>query len=212
MLQDRRHAHCVDGLLMMLNCLPTAYTGYAKWLPTWVTLWAAQPNNPQWDMCWLTLLCRARKHTDVTAFDWGALLPVLTLKARELLALPGARGKGFSLGDFPFAFPVYYQKLMTAHSDARFIALNKIAKLLYFAAMHEGLVAAAASVGGVAGAPRTVAVEPLTITPPSLTLEGPRDPAADVVFPGFSAGAEVLPGMADLVTFFQVTTSPSLGY
>ena len=33
MLQDPRHVHCVDGLLMLLNCLPTKYHNYAYWLP-----------------------------------------------------------------------------------------------------------------------------------------------------------------------------------
>ena len=33
MLKDQRHVHCVDGLLMMLNCLPTKYHNYAYWLP-----------------------------------------------------------------------------------------------------------------------------------------------------------------------------------
>ena len=33
MLQDPRHVHCVDGLLMLLNCLPTKYHNYAHWLP-----------------------------------------------------------------------------------------------------------------------------------------------------------------------------------
>ena len=137
-------------------------------------------------------------------------------------------------------------------SDARFIALNKIAKLLYFASLHEGLVAHVSGPNGLGGAGgaggvRTVAVEALTITPPSLTLDGPRGGAngrhfhlrhiplicspppreltfpiplthsdhihslpkpnthglVEVVFPGFSAGATVLPGMAELVTFFQ---------
>lgn len=33
MLRDPRHVHCVDGLLMLLNCLPTKYYNYAHWLP-----------------------------------------------------------------------------------------------------------------------------------------------------------------------------------
>ena len=209
MLSDYRHAHCIDGLLLLVNCLPTDYPHYAQWLPKWVEMWSTMSHNAHWDMCWLTLLTRARKHTDVKAFDWKALMPLFTLKARELMNLPMSRGKKYQYNEFPFVFPVYYGKLMTNQVDANKIALNKVGKLIYFASLHEYLEVLSEGSGA---APRTVQVEPLTITPPSLTenngLAHEGGPAAgqgegEVIFPGFSAGEEVLAGVADVVLFFQ---------
>jgi hypothetical protein len=81
-LQDMRQVFCIDGLLMMVNCLPTDYAGYAEFVPQWIEIWSSISHNSQWDMCWLTLLTRARKHC---VYDWKSLMPLLTSKAKELL-------------------------------------------------------------------------------------------------------------------------------
>lgn len=83
-LQDMRQVFCIDGLLMMVNCLPTDYVGYAEFVPQWIEIWSSISHNSQWDMCWLTLLTRARKHC---VYDWKSLMPLLTSKAKELLGM-----------------------------------------------------------------------------------------------------------------------------
>ena len=82
-LRDVRQVFFVDGLLMMLNCLPTDYTGYASVLPEWISVWCSISHNSQWDECWLTLLTRARKHCP--SYDWKALMPLFALKVRALM-------------------------------------------------------------------------------------------------------------------------------
>ena len=175
-------------------------------------------HNAQWDMCWLTLLTRARKHTDIHAFSWQALLPVLTLKARELLSLPVARGKTFQYKDFPFVFPRYYDKLTTISTDARYIALNKIGKLIYFASMQDALLTSlpsslpsSTSNGKNTSVCNCVYIDPLSITPPSLSVSEPITSASanasggstGPLYPGYNEGAYVLSGVAETVAFFQ---------
>ena len=184
-------------------------------------------HNAQWDMCWLTLLTRARKHTDLRAFSWQALLPLLTLKARELLSLPVARGKNFQYSDFPFVSPRYYDKLMTINTDARYIALNKIGKLIYFAAMQDALLTSLPSsvptgtptgtsteMSKSSGVCECLYVDPLSITPPSLSSSDQPTTSASTstsatageghpLYPGYNEGAYVLSGVAEIVAFFQ---------
>jgi len=167
-------------------------------------MWSSMNHNAQWDMCWLTLLTRARKHTDIRAFSWQALLPLFTLKTRELLSLPVARGKSFQYKDFPFVFPRYYDKLMTINTDARYIALNKIGKLIYFASMQDALLASSLPTGSACNC---VYVDPLTITPPSLSASEPITSTSGLSdgpsYPGYNEGAYVLSGVAETVAFFQ---------
>jgi hypothetical protein len=68
-LSDLRFAGCAEGVLLLVNCLPTDYSGYDTMVPRWVECWlggaAAQgglDHNAHWDYAWLTLLARARKH------------------------------------------------------------------------------------------------------------------------------------------------------
>lgn len=93
-------------------------------------------HNPQWDMCWLTLLTRARKHTDIRAFSWQALMPLLTLKTRELLALPVARGKSFQYKDFPFVFPRYIHSVHTHYEHILSMHILLIQAQYHYASYH----------------------------------------------------------------------------
>lgn len=68
-LRDLRFTGCVEGVVMLVNCLPTDYAHYEAMVPQWVQCWlgdaAAQgglDHNAHWDYAWLTLLARARKH------------------------------------------------------------------------------------------------------------------------------------------------------
>ena len=56
-------------------------------MPRWVEMWTSLNHNVQWDMCWLTILARARKHLTVTEYDWKGLLPVFAMKARQLMVI-----------------------------------------------------------------------------------------------------------------------------
>mmetsp|Transcript_274 Transcript_274/g.332 ORF Transcript_274/g.332 Transcript_274/m.332 type:complete len:2038 (+) Transcript_274:135-6248(+) len=181
-LQDMRQVFCIDGLLMMVNCLPTDYTGYAEFVPQWIETWSSISHNSQWDMCWLTLLTRARKHC---VYDWKSLMPLLTSKAKELLDLPVAKGNSFHNHDFPFAFPRYYGKLLTPQVDSKKVSLNKLAKLMYFSVL-EPLDAATSF----------VECHPLTITPP-------KNSDIEATFPGYNASADVLSSVEDIVLLFQ---------
>ena len=38
-LKDVRYGHCVEGVLALINCMPTEYAHYDRLLPVWVDLW-----------------------------------------------------------------------------------------------------------------------------------------------------------------------------
>lgn len=131
-LQDTRLQTCIEGVLLLVNCLPTDFAHYDRYLPLWIEIWATVESNVFWDCCWLTLLCRARKHT--VSFDWKFLYSLLLCKTRQLLQVPAAPNSlVFPEGsDFPRGAPLQYSKLLVITADTRKVALNKIAKLLYF--------------------------------------------------------------------------------
>ena len=54
-LVDTSQPSCVEGLLLLLVCLPTSYKGYDKMLPQWIQIWDRLRHNATWDLCWLTL-------------------------------------------------------------------------------------------------------------------------------------------------------------
>ena len=178
-----------DGLLMMLNCLPTDYSGYDSVLPKWVALWCSISHNVQWDMCWLTLLLRARKYT--VTYDWKPLLPLLISKSRELLGLPGATG-GRENGAVKDAlvFPNFYFKLITDQVDAHDVSLNKLAKLIYFTTICDEITDATVF----------ILTDPLNITTPK--LNGINSNEVEKI-PGYNCPGKVLPIIADIVLFFQ---------
>lgn len=89
-LKDTRHASCVEGLFLLVICLPTDFARYDIYMDQWLAMWSRIEHNATWDACWLTMLCRARKNLCVyTSFDWSAVVPYLFTKTRELLQLPG---------------------------------------------------------------------------------------------------------------------------
>lgn len=89
-LQDPRHSSSVEGLFLLVICLPTGYAGYVASIHEWLSVWSRVEHNALWDACWLTLLCRARKSQDVyRSFDWSHMFPFLLTKTKELLNLPG---------------------------------------------------------------------------------------------------------------------------
>jgi hypothetical protein len=100
-------------------------------LPSWIKIWTGLELNVFWDCCWLTLLCRARKHTKT--FDWQSLFPLLLLKSKELMHLPDLdSGKPpFEFPAYPHAAPPQYSALLAVR-DTRNVALTKIAKLIYY--------------------------------------------------------------------------------
>ena len=44
-LQDLRYPVSIQGLLALVNCLPTDYKHYDKLLPRWVDLWVGKNNR-----------------------------------------------------------------------------------------------------------------------------------------------------------------------
>ena len=75
---DIKQLHsCVSfrAQIMLKQFLPTATSAkfYATVLPTWMTLWSGVDNCMDWDLNWMTLFCRARKHVGEN-YDWTAIM------------------------------------------------------------------------------------------------------------------------------------------
>jgi hypothetical protein len=174
-LRDERDVKFVEGLLLLNNILPTAYAKYDDHVAEWMKIWLSKPHNAHWDVAWLTMLCRARKHT--TKYDWSALSSTLMIKAKEQMDLPGIGGR--SSINF---FPNYYVSLLyKKSSDCRACALNKIAKLMYFVSYNGPMVTAG----------------PVAVLPPKIPL------ASELELPGLNAAVEVYEGAHDLWLFLQ---------
>ena len=139
-------------------------------------VWPQIDHHPDWDCCWLTILCRARKAQ--TSFDWGKLKPILFVKAREHFDLPAVKGKKLKSA----GMPVHYSRLLPPQQfDARSICAHKLAKLLYLEALRGPLIM----------------IQPSTTTPPHV-------PGAILTeFPGFNVGGEVATGTTDVISFLQ---------
>lgn len=178
-LQDLRPVTCFEGIILLVNCLPTAFPQYDEYLPQWLTIWTRISGNAYWDCYWLTIFLRARKYA--STFNWQDLEPLLLTKARELMQLP-KKGKSPQQNYFPFSIPNYYTRLVVLEMDAQKSAIEKIGKLVYFVSMQGGKVFA----------------DPLPITPPKLP-EGYHMPA---VF-GLNQGCEVHSNMVNLSLFLQ---------
>lgn len=89
-LRDTRCSSSVEGVFLLVICLPTGFTGYDRYVEEWLAMWSRIEHNSTWDASWLTLLCRARKIIGVYhAFDWKLAFPFLLTKTKELLHLPG---------------------------------------------------------------------------------------------------------------------------
>ena len=185
-LKDLRQVYCIEGLLMMVNCLPANYSGYENILPKWISVWCSVSQNAKWDMCWLTLLTRARKYT--TNYDWKALMPLFALKTRELLGLPGIGGN--SENKAQAFFPPFFDKLQSKQFDPKLIALKKLAKLIYFTTICDEINSSTV----------LVKTDPLTITPPKPSGINAND---NKDIPGYNCSVDVLPIVTDIVVLFQ---------
>jgi len=182
-LEDVNNMQSAEGVLLLINCLPTVYLDYDKVLPQWVRLWTRIAHNAMWDSLWLTLLCRARKHT--RTFDWSQLSSLFSVKARELMSLPSIRGKAPSGGRYPMAMPHMYTALVPSRVEAKKIALNKLAKLMY-------------SLSLVSATP--VIVDASILTPPKLYAVRSEDIPC---VPGFNASSAIRPGALEVVLFIH---------
>jgi len=117
-LSDQRYPACIEGLLMLVNCLPTDLPDYDQLLPRWMHCWlgtgpgidgsgletapasssssSGLTRNAHWDYAWLTLIARARKYCPLSpsaSLFWRRLLPVLFSKALELMQIPANTGR-----------------------------------------------------------------------------------------------------------------------
>ena len=178
-LQDLRPVTCFEGIILLVNCLPTAFPQYDEYLPQWLLIWTRISGNVYWDCYWLTLFTRARKYT--TTFNWQEIGPLLLSKTRELLQLP-TKGKAPQKTFFPFSIPNYYTRLVVLDLDVHKAAVEKISKLIYFVGMQGEKVFA----------------NPIPITPPRLP-DGHVMPA----ILGLNQGCEVHSGMVNISLFLQ---------
>jgi len=87
---EYRHV-CIIGWLNQVTCLPSKGIDYDPLLPKWVDIWTSIEHCQEWDACWLTLLCRARKYS--RTFPWLSLQPILFTKMRHMLQLPKLAGR-----------------------------------------------------------------------------------------------------------------------
>jgi len=106
-LSDLRYPACIEGLLMLVNCLPTDLPYYDVLLPQWMHFWMGSSEvetasgtassgltrNTHWDYAWLTLIARARKYCpSSSSLFWRQLLPILFSKTLELMQIPANTG------------------------------------------------------------------------------------------------------------------------
>lgn len=185
-LTDTRQQGCTEGLLMLINCLPTKYAHYDTMLPIWLKLWTSIQHNVSWDACWLTLLCRARKHCP--QFDWRPYVSLMLVKTKELLQL--ATGANVIQGrQFPLDLPEQYMRIANFRLPNRRTALYKITKLLYAAVAQGNNV--------------RVTAYPITITPPKLD-ENCLFNRLDLTYPGYNAPLDDVSATAvEIGMFFQ---------
>lgn len=54
---------CFKGAGLLELFSPTEHPHYDLLVPAWLKLWALVDHSPEWDVLWLSLLCRARKHS-----------------------------------------------------------------------------------------------------------------------------------------------------
>ncbi len=163
-LEDSSQPSCVEGLLLLVVCLPTSYKGYDNMLPKWLQIWDRLRHNSTWDLCWLCLFTRARKHANPSAGVWDDVATLLQIKTRVLLSLPGSTTDNAAM--FPFKFPYHYEQLMPSRANKLSHAqagITKVAKLLYFMTLRP-----------CAETSETELVDPVPITLPRLEEAGPE--------------------------------------
>lgn len=178
-LKDIRFSSCMEGLILLLHCLPSDITVYDDYLETWTKIWASIEHNVYWDVAWLTLFARARKFS--VKFDWFKLNGTLFSKAKELMQLVTIAGDEFST--FPRVTPNYYAAFI-ASADSLKVALKKISKLLYFL---------------VATDPKDLTLgDPMSINP----IQLPPGVACPLI-PGYNTSGYVKPQAVEMCLFVQ---------
>jgi hypothetical protein len=129
-LSDLRVPTSIEGLLLLVCCLPTNFTQFDNYLPTWFEVWASIDHNQLWDCCWLMVVARARKHSE--SYDWGSLLPFFLTKARDILGVPNVAGvANVQSNSFPKSFPTFYQIVLQQFKDLNAKLVGKLAKVVY---------------------------------------------------------------------------------
>ena len=182
-LSNRNNMQCVEGLLLLINCLRTDYTNYDAVVPRWIGFWTSVAHNSTWDSLWLTLFCRARKHTH--NINWAQWSSLFSIKARELMSLPAIRGQTPQNNAYPMAIPHMYSVFVHSSVDSKKIGLNKLAKLMYSLTLYS--------------AP-PVLMDATSLTPPKLYSVNANDHPK---IPGFNSAAFIRPGAIELISFVQ---------
>jgi hypothetical protein len=118
-LSDQRTTAMFEGVTLLFTCLPTDYPHYDAVLPTWTQLFAGLDNNESWEYCWLSILSRARKHSQ--SFDWNATLPFFLSLTRDLMSLPSPNDYSASMqaNSFPKAMPAFYANVIQEKDQKR---------------------------------------------------------------------------------------------
>lgn len=182
LLVDVRSSVCYEGLLMLINCLPTNFEFYDEYLPQWVVIWSKLQYHQHWDCCWLTLFTRARKYA--TSFDWGSLSPFLISKARELIVYSKS-----SVQQLPF--PSYYDSLLHIKDTGLNVCLNKLSKLLYFMTLIEAGQSHMLTSSSIIGVTPSTAASVLKIS------------GDDFCYAGYANGIDIHKGAMELALFYQ---------
>lgn len=110
---------CLEGVILLITCLPTRWShtsqdldskngpttqdnhldviDYDKYMNKWLTIWMSIEKNHFWDVCWLTLFCRARKYCKV--FDFKQLNNMLVSKLKDFLQICPVKGSSIDVED-----------------------------------------------------------------------------------------------------------------
>lgn len=187
-LIDIKKISCVEGVLLLVTCLPTSFHLYDEYLPKWISIWQSINNNPYWDLCWLTIFTRSRKYS---CFNWSNLSSYFYLKAYESMQFPTGLKTNMHTPFYPHTFPDFYIRILTNQIEPRREILHKLGKLIYFNLISTHSFVSLQSSQSVP----LVFAEPITLTPPSLS--------SNISYYGFNQGVEITQPLANLANFYQ---------
>lgn len=71
MLPQRQEAFLALATLHLMS--PTKHVYYDELMPKFLEAWTGVERCPEWDLLWLCMIARARKHTNT--FDWSSSEP-----------------------------------------------------------------------------------------------------------------------------------------
>ena len=92
-------------------------------MPTWLSMWGLIDHCADWDYIWLTMLCRARKHT--RTFDWASVAPQIFHAAQRIVQVPTGNGPAPGNRRAP-----HIERLLIGNVNTASERLSKIAKLV----------------------------------------------------------------------------------